>query len=318
MKERILITGGFGYLGGRMATYLAGQSYIIRLGTRKSQPSPDWLPQAEVAVMDILDPASLVTAMQAVDTVIHLAAMNENESVNEPAKAIEYNTLGTHQVLQAAINADVKRFIYFSTAHIYCAPLVGHIDETFLPKPLHPYAITHHGAEDFVRAAYLQGKIAGIIIRLSNGFGAPADPGVNRWTLLVNDVCRQVAENKKIVLRSSGIQKRDFITLDDVNRAMEHLLQLPVTLYGDGLFNLGGETSISIWELVQRIAHRCKIVLGFDPEIIRPEPAAGETTQDLFFDMSKFKKTGFVLHGDIDKEIDNTLLMSVRFFTPNN
>ncbi len=318
MKERILITGGFGYLGGRMASYLVGQSYIIRLGTRKAQASPDWLPMAEVAAMDILNPLSLTRAMQDVDTVIHLAAMNENESVADPAKAIEFNTLGTHLVLQAAINAGVKRFIYFSTAHIYCAPLVGHIDETFLPKPLHPYAITHHGAEDFVRAAHLQGKIAGIIIRLSNGFGAPAHAGVNRWTLLVNDVCRQVVENKKIVLRSSGIQKRDFITLEDVNRAMDHLLQLPVTAYADGLFNLGGETSISIWELVQRIARRSKEILGFDPEIIRPEPAAGETAQDLFFDISKFKKTGFVLRGDIDKEIDDTLRLSARFFTPNN
>ena len=128
MKTYVLITGGFGYLGGRIATELASKPGLaIRLGSRKIQLPPTWLPQAEVAAMNILDPASLMSAMQGVRVVVHLAAMNENECLADPNKATLINTLGTLNVLQAAIDAGVKRFIYFSTAHIYGAPLVGHI-----------------------------------------------------------------------------------------------------------------------------------------------------------------------------------------------
>ena len=315
MSKRILITGGFGYIGGRIATYLGNDnSYLIRLGSRKYQSSPDWLPNAEVVSIDLLDNDSLPKLMSDVDIVIHLAAMNENDCLINPAKAVLVNTLGTRNILEAAIAMGVKQFIYFSTAHVYKAPLIGLISEKTIPEPIHPYAITHHGAEDFVLAANKQKKIKGTVIRLSNAFGAPVHAGVDRWTLIVNDLCKQLVETRKMVLRSSGLQKRDFITLNDVSRAMEHLLNLTDSDRGDGLFNLGGDSCLSILEITELLAKRCKVVLGFKPEIIRPESDKNEKSPNLIFDIEKFKKTGFILQGDIEKEIDETLQMCFKFF----
>jgi len=265
----------------------------------------------------VLDPASLSAAMQNVQAVVHLAAMNENECLNNPGQAILVNTIGTLNVLQAAVAAGVKHFIYFSTAHVYGTPLVGHLTESTLPRPIHPYAITHRAAEDFVLAAHENKKSIGTVVRLSNGFGVPTHPEVDRWTLLTNDLSRQAVQTRKIVLRSNGLQQRNFITLEDVGRAVGHLLKLTKEQCGDGLFNLGGESSMSIWEMTQRIADRCQIVLGFKPDINRPESELNsiEKTQSLHYDCSKFLKTGFQLKGAVEREIDDTIALCSQVYS---
>lgn len=310
MSKRILITGGYGYLGGRIAVELAKNTeWIVRLGSRKAQSAPAWLPQAETVSMDVLETGSLPAAMVDVQAVVHLAAMNENECVADPGRAVLINTLGTLNVLQAAIDAGVQRFIYFSTAHVYGAPLVGSISEQTLPRPMHPYAITHHAAEDFVLAAHDQKKINASVVRLSNGFGAPTHPDIDRWTLLVNDLCRQAVQTRKLVLRSSGMQQRNFITLTDVGRAVRHLLGLSQVDCGDGLFNLGGDNSLSVWDMVQKISQRCQLTLGYLPSIERSVPRPDEQIGTLNYRSDKLQKTGFTLQSNLDEEIDKTLLV---------
>jgi UDP-glucose 4-epimerase len=308
MTRRVLITGGFGYIGGRVAQYLATRGDIeILLGTRGRAEAPAWLPEARPVHMDWESGGSLANALAGVQAVLHLAAMNENECAADPVAALMANGVATARLLEAAKTAGVLRFIHLSTAHVYAAPLAGHITEKTLPRPRHPYAISHRAAEDCVLAAHDAGSLAGIVLRLSNGFGAPAHPDVNRWTLLVNDLCRQAAERRRLVLRSAGLQMRDFITLHDVSRALSHCLDLVPDAVGDGLFNVGGESPLRVIDLVCEIAGRCEAVLGFAPEIDCPEPIPGETTLTLDYRMDKFKATGFVLAGDRQAEIDATL-----------
>ena len=313
MIDTILITGGFGYLGGRIAVGLSRvPGFSVILGSRKEQLTPDWLPQAETVAMDVLEPKTLSKAVEGVQAVVHLAAMNAHECAVDPGKAILVNTLGTLNVLNAAIAAGLERFIYLSTAHVYGVPLVGHINEQTLPRPIHPYAITHYGAENFVLAAHNQNKIAGIALRLSNGFGAPTHSDVDCWTLLVNDLCRQAVLTRKMVLHSNGLQQRNFIPLMDVGGAVSHLLTLPRGGCGDGLFNLGGKASLSVWEMTQEIAQRCRIKLGFLPDIERPEPKINQESERLSYNCEKLLKTGYSLEGVIDDAIDETLLFCVK------
>lgn len=320
MTERVLITGGFGYLGSRIAVALANEAgYKIRLGSRKPQLPPPWLLAAETATMDLLDAASLSAALKDVQIVVHLAAMNEQECQLDPEKALLVNGLGTLKLLTAAKDAGVQRFIYLSTAHVYGAPLSGHITEKTLPRPINPYAISHHVAEDFVLKAHDKQELMGIVLRLSNSFGAPRHPSVDRWAILVvNDLCRQVIQTGEMVLRSSGLQQRNFIPLDDVERALQHVLSWDQKRCGDGLYNLGGDFSLSIWELTQRIAARCRIVLGITPTTSRlpPDPLEEQKVVDLVYDSSKIKQTGLRLSSRIDEAIDETLCLMANFITP--
>ena len=83
--------------------------------------------------------------------VIHLAALNERDSVKYPSEAIVVNIDETRIILENSIENNVEHFIYFSTAHIYGAPLEGNdYEKNLCPRPVHPYAITHNAAEDYV------------------------------------------------------------------------------------------------------------------------------------------------------------------------
>jgi UDP-glucose 4-epimerase len=316
MNDKVLITGASGYIGGRLVQALAEEPrFHLRLGTRQPLTiRPAWLGEAEIVSLDLLSQEDLNSACRGVRYVIHLAALNEIESLANPEEALLINGLGSLKLLEAAKRAGVERFIYFSTAHVYGAPLVGIIAEESLARPNHPYAITHKVAEDFVLAAHDKKDIQGIALRLSNGFGAPASVNVNRWTLIVNDLCRQAVTTGKLVLKSSGLQWRDFITLSDVVRSVQHFLTLPASACQDGLFNLGGECALQIIHLTRRIADRASRFLGFTPPIQRPEPTPGESFQPLEYRIDKLKSTGFTLCRNIDEEIDATLYFCKEVF----
>ena len=313
MKRKILITGGFGYVGGRVAQMLAKRKDVqIFLGSRNEQSSPGWLTDASVIQMDWLSQHSLIQSCKDIDTVVHLAAMNDGECLRDPVAALEVNAVNTARLVEAAKTSSVQRFIYVSTAHVYGSKLVGLIDETTLPKGPHPYATSHRAAEDIVLASNTH--FIGIVLRLSNGFGVPADPNVNAWMLLTNDLCKQAVTLRSMTLRSYGLQQRDFVTLDDVARVVDHMLELPKSKAGDGLFNVGSSYSMRVIDMVELIQSRCTKLFNFTPEIIRPKKDDNEMNLDLDYRIDKLLNTNFTLKGDMSSEIDALLLMCKKNF----
>lgn len=313
IRRRILITGGLGYVGGRIAKFLAERGDLeIVMGSRKQCNSPSWLPDARVAGINWCSSESLLSACDGVDTVIHLAAMNDGECMRDPAAALEVNGVNTVRLVEAAKRCNVRRFIYFSTAHIYGSPLVGEIDESTLPRSRHPYASSHRAAEDVVLAAGNQ--MVSIVLRLSNAYGVPAHADANCWMLLMNDLCRQAVSDGRLTLRSSGLQQRDFVTLHDVVRGVLHMLDLSSTEIGDGILNFGGGRSLRIIDMAEMIQTRSAQVLRFTPEIVRPEPLPGEGGGELKYCIDKLLATGFRLTGDSVAEIDATLRFCEQVF----
>ena len=318
MTRSVLLTGGLGYVGGRVAEVLAGNpDFEVFVTSRDpaSQEFPVWLEKDHCIRLDVLNDADISNACKDIDTVIHLAALNEIESQTDPGKALLVNGLGTQKIVRAAEASGVTRFIYFSTAHIYRSPLEGYISENSIPRPVHPYAISHRTAEDFVLAATREEKFHGIVLRLSNSIGAPITTRVDRWSLIGNDLCRQAITKKAMHLKTPGTQVRDFIPLQDVGRAVTHMIRLPGNAVGDGIFNLGGEKTIAIISLAKLIQERCTITLGFTPPIMRPEPTIVQECAPLVYSIEKLKGTGFRLSGNIVEEIDNTLIFCKNHFS---
>lgn len=307
MKHKILVTGGMGLVGGRVAQALADQGNEVILGSRQVQAPPSWLATADVVAMDWSSKDSLLSACNGVDAIVHLAAMNDAECLRDPVAALEVNGVNTARLVEATKTTGVGRFIYFSTAHIYGSPLVGQIDETTLPRCKHPYATSHRAAEDVVLAA--SDNAASIVLRLSNGFGCPAHAAVNSWMLLVNDLCRQAITLGSMTLRSSGLQRRDFVTLHDVGRAVSHMLNMPDVKIGNGIFNVGGGRSMPVIEMAEIIQSRCTALMGFTPEIIRPAPKPNEMNPTLEYKIDKLLESGFTLNGNFQGEIDGILMM---------
>jgi len=305
---RLLITGGFGYLGGRLAQFLASTSgHQILLGSRQQTEPPPWLPEAKVAHIRWNSPTGLAQICTSVDAVVHLAGMNAQDCAADPIAALEFNGLATARLLQAAIRQGVKRFIHLSTAHVYGSPLTGVITEETCPISTHPYATSHRAGEDVVRTAHQRGQIEGIVIRLSNAYGAPAHKDANCWMLLVNDLCRQAVTTQCMVLRSSGLQRRDFVPLSDACRAISYILDLPVQALAKNIINVGGEWSPTVWEVACLIQERCALELGIRPTLTRIPPTIGETPADLEYRVHVLHQSGLQLGSDRVGDIDRLI-----------
>jgi UDP-glucose 4-epimerase len=280
---RILITGGFGFVGGRLAVHFAQLGHQIILGTRHPLTSTDWLPQAEVAIIAWDDIAALEWASCGVDVIIHAAGMNAQDCATDPLAALAFNGLATARLVAAASQASVKKFIYLSTGHVYASPLVGTITEEICPRNLHPYATSHLAGENAVLSASSRGEFQGIVLRLSNTFGAPMQKDVNCWMLLVNDLCRQAVETRKLVLQTSGLQQRDFIGLTEVCQVTERLVTGYTELKLANIFNVGAGVSQSVLEMALLIQQRCIKVLGFEPELLRKKSESDELYPKLIY-----------------------------------
>ncbi len=316
--NNILVTGGMGFVGGRVAQALSKlRAVTVALGSRTAQANPSWLPSAKVVAMDWRSSHGLTFACENIDTLVHLAGMNDADCSRDPLAAIEVNVVNTARLMQAAKMTGVKRVIYFSTAHVYGSSLVGKIDEFTLPKGFHPYATSHRAAEDVVLST-ANADMDSIVLRLSNGFGVPAHMEVNPWMLLMNDLCRQAVTLRSMTLRSTGMQRRDFITLDDVASVVAHMIALPSDQIGDGLFNVGCGKSSRVIDMVKLIQTRCAEVLGYTPEIIRPQPVEGDESPSLDYRIDKLLNTGFILTGNSVLEIDETLRMCNEHFLGTN
>jgi len=313
---KVLITGGFGYIGGRIAQHLSSQSgHDILLATRQGTEVPCWLPHAKVLNSKWESSVNLEDICRGIDVVIHLAGMNAQDSSADPKKALECNAVATAGLLQAAIRQGVKRFVYLSTAHVYSSPLEGVITEQTCPSNIHPYASSHRAGEDVVRAAHHREEIEGIVIRLSNAYGAPAHKDANCWMLLVNDLCRQAIINEELVLHSNGTQYRNFITIEDVVSATLHIVECPASKLGDGLFNLGAASPMKVIDMAELIAERCDITCGFKPPVKRPQETTQlNMSQTLDYRIDKLLDTGFILKSERNKEIDATLKFCLDHF----
>lgn len=303
----ILITGGLGYLGGRLGQWLAHQGYCIYLGTRACRPPPSWLPQAKVIEMDWDSKSNLQHACKGMQMIIHAAGMNAQHCVSHTDEALHFKHAGTNNLIEAARVNQVQRMLYLSSAHVYASPLIGRITEQTQANNEHPYAKSHRLAEQSLLKAVEDHSIEGLVLRLSNAYGAPMDKTVNCWSLLVNDLCRQAVTQETIHLHSSGVQSRDFIPIQAVCRVVEHLLKLPLSALTKPIVNVGGLWAPTVWDMACLIQERCQAVLNIHPKLSRPVEQLHEKHEALHYELNVLKQTEFHSTPRYIEEIDELL-----------
>ena len=319
MTKKVLLTGGFGTLGGRIANELAKNPAIkLRLGSRAKQSAPNWAPNAEVFCVDFENRNSIKQMLDGATHVVHLAALNDYECRADPEKAELVNVEYTRRIIDQACHSKNLRIIYLSTIQVYGNNLTGVTTETSPTNPSDAYSKTHLDAEQIVEQAHQSQKLEGIRIRSANGFGSPMTPAAKIWQIIANDLCRQAIENKKLTLKSHGLQFRNFIPFTDVCTAVKHLLETPTEQIADGLFNLGGKTSLQIIQIAEMIASRCETVLGFRPSIEKPSEMPSVTPVSFEYNSEKLLATGLTLAGNIENEIDALLKNCKTWFKLQN
>lgn len=307
---RILIAGGCGFLGGRLAMHFVGQGHHVLRGSQRDAPPDDPLGRtAPVVITPLNDLERLKKACAGADVVIKASGMNARECASDPAAAFAVNAGGTASLLDAAVASGVRRFLYVSTVHVYSDRLEGSISENTSPANRHPYATSNRAAENSVLAASTSGTLDGIVVRLSNGYGFPVDPRANCWMLLVNDLCRQVAETGRMVLASNGLQSRNFIPLSEVCLIADFLATRPLDekIGAIGPINVGGKKSMTVLEMAQLIQSRCEAVFGFVPPLEVGPCVESDKVVEFDYRTDLLRTLGYVHRADPNEEIDDLL-----------
>lgn len=304
---RILVTGGFGYLGSHVSNYYLNRGHEVRILSRTSHPELlAWSKQFEVVKGDISDYSSVENCCWNIDAVIHAAALNEVDCKTKEKESLLVNGLGTRNLLEDAYKNSVKRFIYFSTFHVYGIPKTDVITEETLPDPVNNYSITHYLAERYCRQFEVEKKVKSYILRISNGYGAPLFRSIQRWTLVLNDLCSTAFVQKKIVLKSRGTQERDFIGIRDILQGVGIFVGRDIKDQGNNVYNLGSGRNVSIISLANTVAEVYEARYNRSIKLEIPEDAAEPDIKVSFkFSIDKIRKLGYQPTSVIKEEIHN-------------
>jgi UDP-glucose 4-epimerase len=306
---RFLLLGGIGYLGGRLAQFLKFRGHAVDVTSRRPVAAiPDWVRADRALQLDLADSEALVRAVEGVDVVFDLAAPDAESSGKDPAQALRFAAETTWRICDAICRQSNKpRLVYLSTFHVYGRGVSGTISEATPALAAHPYSLSKRVAEEVVQWFRRERNLLALNVRLSNAFGAPAGPEITQWSLVFNDLCRQASTQGKLTLKSTGLQKRNFITIGDAVRALEFLALRANLWPHDGVLNLGSDLHLSIREVAEIVAERSEKATGRKPEIEIPENAPAESVMDFTFSCERLASLGFHWKNEVEAEVDTTL-----------
>jgi UDP-glucose 4-epimerase len=306
---KILITGGLGYLGSRLAEHLTNCGDQVRLLTRREpEQIPGWASGWEVRSIRNWDRSTLKAAAEGAEAVFHLAKPDAQRAARFPAEAIRAGGEQTWNLLEAVASHGLPiPFINVSSIAVYGPHIEGLVTEQTPAAPVHPYAVGHRFSEIVTRRFSDSGTAATLTVRLSNLFGKPLAPEAAKWALVFNDLCRQAVRRGVLELKTPGNQVRNFMCMTDGVRALRLLLDRVDAWPEDGIILIGGPTNMSILEAANRIAGRCEKLWGRALEIRRPREPEENKQRSFRFDRSRLQSLGFSWTDPIDREIDEIL-----------
>lgn len=267
--KRVLITGGFGFIGSAVTRELAaaGQEVFILDDLSYGSKAFVEIDDAHFHHCNILDRQRVKDIVAAVrpEAVLHLAAIHFIPHCNKfPFESANINIQGTMNVLDAAAAAgSVKQLFFASTAAVY--PIVDHaIPETHPIGPLDIYGLSKVAGERLCHEFFLASGIATIICRFFNAFG-PNETNPH----LIPEIQKQVNEGQRTLKLGNLDPKRDFIHTSDMARAIRQLLD--VFRAGYDVFNLGRGEEYSVREIVAAFSRNIAqdIHIEVDPDRLR-------------------------------------------------
>lgn len=300
--KNILITGGTGYLAGRILSDL-NKNHNLTVSTRVNK-LPLEFGQINKISLNSLKENERNNVLKNFDVIIHTAGLNSYESYNSPNLAYEVNVLNTIDILSSLPSNKIPLFIYFSTAHVYSSPLYGFINEDTICNNIHPYASSHKSAEDVIKFYTQLGRCKGIVLRLSNAVGRPLSLNTKCWELLCNDLCRQGVRHSTLSLNSNGLAFRNFISISNIIEVLNSLINIDFKINYD-VFNLGGDSTYTVYEMAELIKNRIEIILGKTTEItINNHDFSASSSEKLNFSNKKIKANIINFNDSLISELD--------------
>lgn len=195
---------------------------------------------------DIVNQKEISEILKGHDIVVHFAAESHvDRSISGSAEFIRTNVLGTHSMLQASLNANIKQFLHVSTDEVYGSISEGSWDEQEPLLPNSPYAASKASSDLIARSFFVTHGLDVRITRCSNNFGIYQYPEKVMPLFITN-----LMEGKKVPLYGDGLNVRDWLHVDDHCRG----IQLVIDKGRAGqIYNIGGGTELSNIDLTNMI-----------------------------------------------------------------
>jgi UDP-glucose 4-epimerase len=255
--KRILITGGAGFIGSHIAEDLVKNGYSVKIIDDFSTGNVNNIMELfrhrnfKMIRGSITNKELVSEASSNVDIVLHLAAqVHVDRSIIEPRRTFEVNTIGTLNVLDAALENDVKLVVYASSSEVYGSAKQIPMTEDHPLNPSSPYAASKAAADRLCFSYYNTYKLPVVIVRCFNTYG-PRQRDVG-YAAAIPKFIRKVQANLAPVIYGDGKQTRDYMYVKDTVNAYKLVLKSYERVLGKAI-NFGTGREITVEDLAGMI-----------------------------------------------------------------
>lgn len=233
--------------------------------------------------LDLAAPGFPPDIFEGCDALVHAAGVTDEEFAADSAAAWQRATAGTSRLLQAARASGLRRLVYVSTAHVY-GPLEGDITEARPANPLGDYGLAHFATEQlFRRAARLDGMDV-LILRPCAVYGLPPDlAAFQRWSLIPFAFPRDLLTEGRIILKSDGEQRRNFVSTEAIAAEIMAFLAEPALPGRCRTQNVVGPDSLSVFAFAEYCRDLLAKLMGHPGQIERRPPSDGPSPPALCY-----------------------------------
>lgn len=259
-----LVTGGAGFIGSHLSERLLKEGYKVKILDNFSTGKSENLlhlesSNLEIVEGDVRDEALVKKVVKGVDLVFHLAALTSVPlSFEKPKLFEEVNVQGSFNVIDAAIEEEVEKFVFSSSSAVYGDTQNLPVSEEEPLKPLSPYASSKLAVERYLETQ--KNRIKSVSLRLFNLYGLRQDPN-SEYAAVIPRFIEKIKRDEGIVIYGDGEQTRDFLYIKDGVEAF--WLAANREVLSDTVINIGSGERVSI----NRLAEILKKISGKDFEI---------------------------------------------------
>ncbi len=267
--QKVLVTGGAGFIGSHVAAELCSRGYDVVVLDDLTGGFEDNLPTGTRFTHGSVTDADLVNHLferEGFDYVFHLAAYAA-EGLSHFIKRFNYtnNLIGSVNLINAAVNTNVKCFVFTSSIAVYGTSPELPMTEDTPAHPEDPYGIAKLAVEHDLMTSKEMFGLNYIIYRPHNVYGERQNIG-DKYRNVVGIFMNQILQGKPMSIFGDGNQTRAFSYVGDIVPIMADSIRMPDTY--NQIFNVGADQPYSINELAEEVARS----MGVEPNIVHLPP----------------------------------------------
>ncbi|QLL59738.1 SDR family oxidoreductase [Empedobacter falsenii] len=319
--KHILITGGAGFIGSNLTEFFLGNDYQVTCldnfatGHRHNVEPFLGHPNYKLIEGDIRDLVTCHKAVEGVDYVLHQAALGSvPRSINDPITSNEVNVSGFLNMLVAARDAGVKRFVYAASSSTYGDSENLPKVEDIIGKPLSPYAITKYVNELYADIFSKTYGLSCIGLRYFNVFGRRQDPN-GAYAAVIPLFVKQFMNYESPKINGTGDYSRDFTYIDNVIQMNERAMLTE----NEGAINTVYNTAVGDRTTLNDLVKYLREYLSeYDADIANVEVIHGPNRiGDIPHSLASIEKAKTLLGYEPTHTIDKGLKEAVKWYWDN-